>query len=116
MLWLYQGNLKKKLDILKNNIPFLFLFSFIGLLYLSLLWSDNIKDGLRWLNFFKYYILLIPVIITTIKKEQVRILLDIFVFGILIYSILSLLIYLNILNIYGSSSSNPKPFLDYVIF
>ena len=120
--WLIIG--KKKGYFLKvkeifTNLPLLILFLFILYACLSLLWSDNIKMGIKELEYYKYYPMIVMVFFTVFNKEDVKMAFYIITFSLGTYAIFSLSIYLEFFTIKMKNSiSNkydPRGILPYAV-
>ncbi|OCL83918.1 O-antigen ligase family protein [Arcobacter porcinus] len=109
-----RGYFIKLKELLYNKSLFLFLL-FLIYAYLSLLWTDNIKFGFDQLNFYKYYIVVIPIIYTVLSKEDIQNALYILIISFGIYALFSLSIYFGLVEIKGSNPSNPKGILAYAL-
>ena len=94
LLWLFDGDLKKKLQQLFLIKPLIILVLILGLSMLSLLWTTYLRTGLESLSPYKYYLLVIPPLLTSIPKSHVKKLLLAFVLGMLIHAIAAYLKYL----------------------
>jgi len=121
LLW---SIIKFKKDFLYRLKEFLFftptilLFLFILYSYISVLWSEPIKDGLEHVNnFYKYYLLLIPAILVSLNKESALTGIKILIFSFGLYSLYSILIYFGFFNsdVYGFQSNNPTGHLRYLV-
>lgn len=99
VLWIFEGNLKEKIDVLFNSKLFLALVGFILLLSISLIWTKYTHIGLVRLSSFKYYLFLIPVLITSVTKENALKLIQAFVFGVILHAILMILVSSNLINL-----------------
>ena len=88
ILWLFTGNIKNKLLILKCSKLFLYLTAFILTLVISLAWTENTDFGIRRLYVFKYYFLLIPVFITSFSNKESLKLIYAFVLGCILHATL----------------------------
>lgn len=91
IFWLFEGNLKEKAYILFRSKLFLSLIGFIFLLSLSILWTRYQSIGLARLSIFKYFFVLMPVLITSISKENTLKLIQAFVFGNILHALLMFL-------------------------
>ena len=101
ILWFFEGDLKLKIKILYNSKLFLSIVAFILVLLTSLLWTEQLNIGFVRISVFKYYLLLIPVLITSISNENALKLIQAFVLGNILHAILMLLLS------YGVISSLP---------
>ncbi len=91
ILWVFEGNLKTKIQVLTNNKLFLSVSGFILILTLSMLWTEYSNIGLVRLSAFKYYLLLIPVFITSLTKQQALKLIHAFALGTILHATLMVL-------------------------
>ena len=92
ILWLFEGNLKLKIQTLYSSKLFLSIAALILMLLLSLLWTDQLNIGIIRISAFKYYLLLIPVLITSISKENALKLIQAFVLGNILHAFLMILL------------------------
>lgn len=99
ILWLFEGNLKTKIQTLSESKLFLSVSGFILLLSLSMLWTEYATIGLVRLSAFKYYLLLIPVLITSISKQDAIKLIHAFVLGTIIHLFLMILFSYDIISL-----------------
>lgn len=120
--WLIIG--KKKGYFLKvkeifTNLPLLILFLFILYACLSLLWSDNIKMGIKELEYYKYYPMIVMVFFTVFNKEDVKIAFYVITFSFALYALFSLSIYMEFFTVQLkneiSNKSNPRGILPYAV-
>lgn len=95
LLWLAEGKLRHKLQQLLNCRPFLLILAIVVYSLLSLLWSDSASSGLDRLSPYKYYLLLIPPLITSIPANKVKTLISGFVLGVVIHAVAAYLIYIS---------------------
>ena len=111
LLWLLNKDFKQNLKSFFSNKVAIIFMSIILLSYLSLMWSSNIDLGLYRLTYYKYYFLILPVIVTIIDKESLVVkLLNYYFIGILFYSFISIYIYIFV------NSYDPKPWMHYITF
>lgn len=118
--WLikFRGVLIIKLKEVLEFKPLVILVIFILYTYISVLWSDPISDGLKHVNqFTKYYFFLIPILFTSLNKEQAFNSIKLFIISFGSYAVFSFMIYLGLFTIEstGSKSSNPKGIMAYAI-
>ena len=92
LFWILEGNLKDKLYLIGKNKVFIVLLIFLGFNGLSLLWTDYLKVGIRTLNPYKYYLLIMPPLITSIPKEKVPGLVFAVMLGISVHAALTYII------------------------
>lgn len=98
--------------------PMMFLFLWLAFMYLSIFWSESYKEALSHLNkFYKYYFLMIPVIFTSLNKEQAKSAIKLLFISFALYAIFSIMIYLGLFIIEEtrSTQNNPKGIMAYAI-
>ena len=98
-LWIYEGNFKTKIQTLYNSKLFLSILGFIFFLSLSLLWTEYKNIGILRLSAYKYYLFIIPVLITSLTKEHAIKLIHAFVLGIILHALLMILFSYNLVNL-----------------
>lgn len=87
LLWLAEGELKRKFHTLFQNRLFLCLFAILAYSFLSLWWSKYTEVGLETLNPYKYYLLAIPPIVTSIDREKAIRLVFAFILGVTVHAV-----------------------------
>lgn len=114
----YKNELLSKLSLIIQFKPLVLMILFILYTYVSVFWSDSLKDGLSHVNkFHKYYFFIIPVLFTSLDKETAKNAIKIVFFSFATYAIFSLMIYFGLFEIKetGSDSDNPKGIMAYAI-
>jgi len=114
----YKGKILSKLKLLFKFLPILLLVLFISFTYLSSLWSESVVDGFKYVNkFHKYYILIIPVLFTSLNLQESKNCIKIVIVSFVSYSLFSLLIYFGFFTISDTNSNtlNPKGIMGYAI-
>ena len=102
ILWLFEGNLKNKIQTLFASKLFLCVMGFILILSLSLLWTRYTNIGIARLSAFKYYLFLMPVLITSLTKQNSLRMIHAFVLGNILHALLMILSLYNIINLSGT--------------
>jgi len=100
--------------------PLILFILFLLYSYISLFWTDNFENAKISLKYYKYYWLMIPVLLTTLSYENAKKSIYILFISIGIYSLFSISIFLEIINITSdttspSTPSNPRGILAYAI-
>lgn len=122
IMWLIQGDFRRKFDELKNNKVILALVSLIAFGFLSLLWTEPIylSDGaLLITKTLRLVLLPLLVISTSLKAENINKVVTAFLLGMLISEILSYGIFFELWTLRHGSPLDPSPFmhhLDYSTF
>jgi O-antigen ligase len=108
-----------KLKTIFDFKPLLLIILFFAFSYLSLFWTENFETAKIALKYYKYYWIMIPVLFTTLTKEQAQNGIYIFILSLGSYAIFSILIFLDIVHIidktHQNSPLNPRGILAYSI-
>ncbi len=126
LLWVVEGKWYEKYMLLKSSLPFILFLAFIGLLGLSMLWSSGI-DGGFWskhssnaiIFYFRGYIfdfMIIPIILTSLKKEFMRYILSAFLAAMLVSEFMSWAIFMEWIHYKNISSHDPSPFMHHTFY
>ena len=68
--WIIEGNFKSKFSLMFHNKVVLALFAFIGMNFISLLWTNNVDNSLDYIRRY-WYLFPILVLYTSVKKEYI---------------------------------------------
>lgn len=116
-LWLISGDYKSKLNqIIKNKLMIAsILFYFIHIV--GLIWTDDLVWGLHIVHKMWYFIGLLPILYTLMKKENLRIYISTFLLAISITEIFSYLIWFEIIEPFKNATiENPTPFMSHISY
>jgi len=117
LLWLVGPGLRQRVARLRHHRLTLAVLAFLVLNLLSLLWSDDPAEGLRYVAKYRY-LLLIPVAATTIRPRHRDLALIAFQIAAAASALLSLAVFAGLLNVRGAYPGNPSPtmaHLDYAL-
>ncbi len=125
VLWIIEGEWKKKYIILKSSPPFLFFSAFIILLGLSIFWSKSIDGG--FFNnaknaitfYFSYYVfgfMMVPIILTSVKKEFIRYIISAFLVAMLVSELMSWTIFMEWIHYKHILPEDPSPFMHHTFY
>lgn len=117
-LWLMEGELKTKLEMVKSNKVLLSLVILFFLILASVFWSENTSLALRQLR-LNSYLLSIFVIATSIKKEQISTIISAFLLGMFISEVIAYGVFFELWTFKEATVENPSPFMmhiDYSVF
>lgn len=113
VLFLFDKNLKQRLLLILHNKVLISVIIFYLFTFSSLLWSDNIKEGLVYLR--RYWYLLIMFVFTIyLKKEDIPKIISAFLLGMLISEILSYGIFFELWHMKHGTPSDPTPFMNHL--
>ena len=117
LLWLVGPGLRQRVARLQRHRLSVAVLTFLALNLLSLLWSDNPAEGLRYVAKYRY-LLLIPVAATTIRSRYRNLALIVFQIAAAASALLSLAVFAGLLEVGGAYPGNPSPtmaHLDYAL-
>ncbi len=115
-LWLLSVNYKDLRTQFKNSKTLQYIFIFFIYILLSLLWSENMYEGLKWIEKNTIYFFLPILIIVSLKDNKlVQKIIITFIFSMMINEIISYGIFFNFIDsVFGfkvsGTPSNPLPF------
>jgi len=113
LLWFFEGRLRAKLVVLRHHRLTLAVLLFILFNLLSLLWSGDPVQGLSYLAKYRY-LLLIPVIVTSLRepfRDRVR---SAFLVGVGISLAVSYAVYFGLFRIGDAYPGNPAPTMSHL--
>jgi len=125
LLWLIEGGWREKYEILKSSLPFKLFLLFILLIGLSLFWSHGIEGGFinkkynAIIFYFRYYLLgfmIIPIILTSMKKEFIRYIISAFLLAMLVSEFMSWGIFMEWIHYKNVLSHDPSPFMHHTFY
>jgi len=113
LIWFLEGNLKKKLQILRKNKVVLAIVAFLIFNFISLLWTDSLVESLNYIRTY-WYILPIFVLFTSLDKAYISKVLSAFVSGMLISEIIAYGVFFDIWLFKHATIENPTPFMHHI--
>ncbi len=113
LLWLVGGGLRQRVARLRHHRLSLAVLTFLALNLLSLLWSDDPAEGLRYVAKYRY-LLLIPVAATTIRSRYRNLVLIVFQIAAAASVLLSLAVFAGLLRMRGAYPGNPSPTMSHL--
>ncbi|MDQ1243828.1 MAG: O-antigen ligase [Campylobacterota bacterium] len=114
VLLLYKKEFKESLAIIKSSSIFPYMALFLSYMCLSLLWSEDIKEGLNQMRLYGYWLLVLPYMIVLVKKEWLERMIDAFLLGMFVSEILAYGIFFDIWSINGRTPEYPSPFMTHI--
>ena len=118
LLWLLEGNYKKKWLKIQKEKSLIFLLLFIFFSLLSTLWTQNMEDAYRPLRMFTYLGSAF-VIATALDKKYIYTIISAFLYGMLISEIIAYGVYFELWHFKHATPQSPSPFMfhiDYSVF
>ena len=113
LLFLIQNNFKESWQTLKNNPTIQAMGLFLGFLFLSIFWSDNLSEAINQIRLYGYWIV-IPILAISLKKEWLPDLITAFLLGMFVNEILMYGVFFDFWQIKGHTHSDPCPFMNHI--
>ena len=123
IIWLLTGNYKEKfLEIKKNSLAVASILFFLTHVF-ALLWTEDISWGLEILRKMLPFLLVLPIFLTVTRLKNSKYYISAFLLAISISESLSYLIWLGIIEPFGSASIiastgaiNPTPLMSHISY
>lgn len=115
LVWIFDTKIKQKLLQIKQTPALIAITLFLLLQALSIMYTQDQATGWNTLRMYSYWIVLF-VIATTIKPEQVPSILSAFLYGMLVSEICAYIIFFEIYPINGHTSDYPNPFMHHILY
>ena len=117
LLWLFSGDYKSKyLQIISNKFLIASII-FFSLHVAGLLWTEDISWGLVIVHKMWYFLLLLPVLYSIVKKEYIKHIIFAFLLAIGITEIASYMVWLEIVPPFKNATIlNPTPFMSHISY
>lgn len=98
---------------IKNNHVFWAMSAFLGFLTISLLWTENISDGLNQMRLYSYWII-IPILAVNLKREWLQSIITAFLMGMFLSEIIAYGIYFEWWTFKDRTPQYPTPFMSHI--
>jgi len=118
ILWLIEGDFKRKFEQIKSNKLLVAISAYLLFSIISALWSSNIEQTLNVLRLNSYWLLLF-VIATKVKREQIGTIISSFLAGMFVSEIIAYGVFFELWTFRDATVQNPSPFMfwiDYSVF
>jgi O-antigen ligase len=117
LLWLFSGNYRTKMSETINN-KFLLASIFFFLLHVvGLIWTEDLSWGLHIVHKMWYFLLLLPVLMSIVRKDYIYLYIFAFLAAIALTEIVSYLVWFEVINPFKNATIvNPTPFMSHVSY
>ncbi|WP_151949782.1 O-antigen ligase family protein [Aliarcobacter butzleri] len=112
LFWIFEADFKRKYSEIKHNYFILVIFIFILYSFIAVLWSSDKIFAIEYVKKY-YHFLIIPIIFTSLKKENIDKVFSTFLLGMLISEIVSYGIFFELWTKEGVYPKDPSPFMDH---
>jgi O-antigen ligase len=116
-IWILSGDYKSKLNQIMTSklIKASILFYFIHLI--GMIWTEDFDWGIHVLHKMWYFVGLLPILYTIVKKEYVSMYISAFLFAISITEICSYLVWFELIEPFKNATvENPTPFMSHISY
>ena len=113
LLWILEGDFRKKYELLTQSKFVKVLGIFILFNLMGVLWSDYMLQALEYIQKY-WYFLPIFVIFTSIKKEYIHKTLSAFIVGMFISEVISYGVFFEWWQFKHATPENPSPFMHHI--
>jgi len=117
IIWIFYGNFKEKISLIKQESFFYSIGLYILVLILALLWTEpeNLRFGIKYFTRY-WYLLPMLVIYTSLDKKYIFPTISAFLMGMLISELVSYGIFFNMINWNNINSISPSPFMQRTLY
>ena len=117
VLWLISGNYKSKFDQIINNKLMIASIVFFCLHVVGLLWTEDLSWGLHIVHKMWYFVGLLPILYTIVRKNDVSKYISAFLLAITITEVCSYLVWFEVIEPFKNASVlNPTPFMSHISY
>jgi O-antigen ligase len=117
LLWIFSGNYFFKIKQIIGNKFLIASILFFFLHVIGLIWTHDLPWGLHIVHKMWYFLLLIPVLHSIVKKEDIAKYVAFFLLAITLTEVISYLIWFEIIKPFKFASVlNPTPFMSHVSY
>lgn len=114
LLLLYKRDFITTFKTLKHKAIFSYIAVFLLYMFITLLWSEDVKEGINQARLYSYWLLVLPPMAVLVKKEWLWSMLNAFLLGMFVSEILAYGIFFDFWSINGRDSSYPTPFMTHI--
>jgi O-antigen ligase len=117
LLWFFSGDYKAKFSQIISNKVLIASLVFYSTHIIGMLWTDNLEWGFHILHKMWYFLILLPILLTIVKKDYVKHYIISFLAAMAITEILSYLVWFEIIDEFRKAYyNNPTPFMSHISF
>jgi O-antigen ligase len=117
MVWLLSGSYKSKIEQIFSSKLLIASIVFFSLHVVGLLWTENIMWGLHIVKKMWYFLLLLPILYTTVNSQYIKYYISAFLVAISFTEICSYLIWFEIIDPFKNATiNNPTPFMSHISY
>ncbi len=115
LLWLLEGNWKKKYNLYKSNLLSISIISLIGFSLLSILWHGHPEESLRYIGKY-HHLLIIFIFYSSFDRKYTKHVFSAFFLAIFASELISYGIFFELFHYNNISPSDPTPFMSHMTY
>jgi O-antigen ligase len=116
-LWLFSGNYKSKFNQIINNKLMIASILFFFFHMVGLIWTEDLPWGLHIVHKMWYFLLLLPILFTIVRREYIKFYISAFLLAITFTEIASYLVWFEIIEPFKNATvENPTPFMNHISY
>ena len=117
LIWIFSGDYSKKFQKIKNNNLAIASIVFFLLHVVALIWTENISWGLEIVRKMLPFLLVLPILLTITRSDNVKFYIFAFLLAIGISELLSYLIWFGVIEPFGYAyAGSPTPIMSHVSY
>jgi O-antigen ligase len=117
LLWLFSGKYKTKFKEIISNKLLISSIIFFFLHVIGLLWTEDLSWGLHIVHKMWYFILLLPVFFSIVRKDFIKFYIAGFLAAIAVTEVVSYLVWFEIIDPFKNATvRNPTPFMSHISY
>ena len=117
LIWLFSGNYGSKYNQIISNKFILASIVFFSLHVIGLIWTEDLSWGLHIVHKMWYFLLLLPVLFTIVRREHIKFYISAFLLAITFTEIASYLVWFEIIEPFKNATvRNPTPFMSHISY
>ena len=117
VFWLFSGDYASKFNQIISNKFILASIVFFFLHVVGLLWTEDLSWGVHIVHKMWYFLLLLPVLFTIVRREHIKFYITAFLLAITFTEIASYLVWFEIIEPFKNATvANPTPFMSHISY
>jgi O-antigen ligase len=117
IIWFVSGNYQRKISQIINNKLAVASILFFSTHVVGLVWTENIFWGLYIVKKMWYFLLLLPILLTITRKENIKYYISSFLIAMIVTVVLSYSVWFEIIPSFKyATASNPTPFMSHISY
>ena len=117
VLWSFSGDYASKFNQIISNKFILASIVFFFLHVIGLLWTEDLSWGVHIVHKMWYFLLLLPVLFTIVRREHIKFYISAFLLAITFTEIASYLVWFEIIEPFKNATvRNPTPFMSHISY